>query len=178
MKKLAVFVLMALVAGLLIGCAQAEEPAWETVSDQILSPVEAQTQRYYEITFSVPEDAVAQTMGDDGTAVCYIGAEEDYEILSYRTESDSIETVARELSGFRYDTLSPLCWEQFSMNRYDFVWSAAEDAGQMVHRAAVLEDGNAYYILTYAVREDAASGHQKEMEEVFKSFALQGDPGC
>lgn len=176
MKKGIILILTVILSLFLAGCAKEAPMVWETVNDSI--PVQStEPLSDYRITFAVPEDAVLQTAGVEQGPMLYAGKNGDYEIMTQRLESDSIQTVAKEISGFRFDELSPMRWEEFDMERYDFVWSSAEDGGQMVHRAAVLEDNGAYYVLTFSVQEDAVGDCQEKIQSVFSTLGLNEEEG-
>lgn len=154
------------------GCAGQTPVSWETVGDDI--PVMAtESKLTYQITFSVPEDAVRETLGGmDGTAY-YTGKDGDYELIAQRLEADSLETVVKSLTGFRLDQLSPIRQREFDMDRYDFSWATTDEDGERVCRAAVLDDGGIYYAVTFSVEEESAKDCVDKMDSVFSTIGLQ-----
>lgn len=163
-------------AAFLTGCTREAPPVWETVTDGIPAQ-NTEPLSEYQITFAVPNDAVLAAVGLEQGPRYYTAVNGDYEIMTQRLESDSIQTVATAVSGFRLDELSPIRWEEYGMERYDFAWTSAGDEGQMVHRAAVLADNGAYYVLTFSAREDAAGDCGEKMKSVFSSLGLCADEG-
>ena len=176
MKRGIILILTVILAVFLTACGKEAPVAWETVNDVI--PVQStEPLSDYRIIFTVPKDAVLATAGVESGPMLYTSVGGTYEILSQRLESDSIQTVVKDISGFRYDELSPVCWEESGMTRYDFAWASTEEAGQMVHRAAVLEDGGAYYVVTFSALEEAAGDCGEKMQTVFSTVALSPDEG-
>lgn len=175
MNKCLLFLGALLLLPVLWGCG-AEAQVWERVEDGI--PVLAdQSLSDYRITFGVPDEAVLETAGQTEGPMLYSGPGGDYEIMSQRIEADSLETVVKDVTGFRLDELSPVRRKEFSMDRYDLAWAFGDEEGQKVARAAILCDGGAYYVVSFSVRETAAESCAGEMERVFSTIGLQADEG-
>ena len=145
MKK--VCILLVLVA-LLCGCAV--QPAWETVFDQLETPVMAQMRQ---LDVALPKEATAPTLQSEDAGALYLC---DGYTLSIQTMSaGDLDATMRSLSGFSKDQLTVMTTEKHGIRRYDCVWSAAGEGGDQVARAVILDDGNYHYAVT--VMADFAS---------------------
>ena len=145
MKK--VCILLVLVA-LLSGCAV--QPAWETVFDQLETPVMAQMRQ---LDVALPKEATAPTLQSEDAGALYLC---DGYTLSIQTMSaGDLDATMRSLSGFSKDQLTVMTTEKHGIRRYDCVWSAAGEGGDQVARAVILDDGNYHYAVT--VMADFAS---------------------
>ncbi|MCI6729177.1 MAG: hypothetical protein MR473_03255 [Clostridiales bacterium] len=161
---------------LLTGCAASQEPVWETVSDNLELPVSAQTPEY-DISVAVPMDAPAvEALSGD---LCQVYDQEDgqYELTVQTLTADSLRTLLRELTGFPQEKLAILRTEAFGMPRYDLTWISAGETGLESCRAAILDDGMHYYVLTAAVPVEQVTQCRKQIDQFFSSFGLYGNEG-
>lgn len=145
MKK--VCVLLVLVA-LLSGCAA--QPAWETVFDQLESPVMAQMQK---LEVALPKEATAPTLQSEDAGTLYLC--DGYSLSIQTMAAGDLDATMRSLSGFSKDQLTVMTTEKHGVRRYDCVWSAAGEGGDQVARSVILDDGNYHYAVT--VMADFAS---------------------
>lgn len=162
----------------LSGCGRQEALGRETVLDTLPVSAEESQGELWQMVFEVPEDGVLETGTSGENVRLYLGANGDYELLAQAVSSDSIETVVRELSGFRYDELYPLHRTQHDLDRYDLAWAAQDDSGSRVCRAAVIRDGGEYYILLSSSREGIAEAQRKSLNRAFSTFDLSLGGGC
>lgn len=162
----------------LTGCGKKAALGRETVLDTLPVLAEETQGDLWEMVFEVPEDGILETGISGENARFYLGANGDYELLAQAVSVDSIETVVREVSGFRCDELYPLHRKQHEFDRYDFAWAALDESGQRVCRAAVIRDGAEYYVLVSSVREEAAKKCQKALDRAFSTFDLSMKGGC
>ena len=173
-----------LVLGILIlalcltGCGQEAAVGRETVLDTLPAAATQAQGELWQMVFEVPEDGVLETGTSGENVRLYLGANGDYELLAQAIRSDSIETVVRELSGFRYDELYPLHRTQHDFDRYDLAWATQDDSGGRVCRAAVIRDGGEYYILLCSSREGMAEAKRKNLNRAFSTFDLSMEGGC
>ncbi len=162
----------------LTGCGRETAMDRETVLDTL--PVLSTEVRgeLWQMVFEVPEDGVLETGTSGENLRLYLGANGDYELLAQVVNADSIETVVRELSGFRCDELYPLHRKQHDFDRYDFAWAAQDDTGGRICRAAVIRDGEEYYILMSSVLEESAKACHDALNRAFSTFDLSQEGGC
>lgn len=159
MKKCCLFLLCGV---LLCGCGAQE--TFETVDDEYVQSV-MQEQR--EVLLTVEDDAVV-LQGDTGCVYLCDGYEVTVEILSAGNLSGTFQT----LTGFGTDDLTVIETVGSGVARYECVWAAAGEGGDMVGRAVILDDGIYHYCVTVLADADDAPALQKTTEEIFDSFGL------
>ena len=152
---------MIVLAVLLCGC-KAEETL-ETVSDEWIVPVMAQPR---EISVRLPDNVVVPVMEQDGRKL-YMG--QNYEILLETLAAGDLNDTIRTISGFEKEQLTVLQTRQEELDRYEFVWTATGERGELLGRAVILDDGNYHYCMT--VLRDAEESIVV-WQDVFSSFAL------
>ena len=152
---------MMVLAVLLCGC-KAEETL-ETVSDEWIVPVMAQPKG---ISVRLPENTILPVMEQDGRKL-YMG--QNYEILLETLAAGDLNDTIRTISGFEKEQLTVLQTRQGELDRYEFVWTATGERGELLGRAEILDDGNYHYCMT--VLRDAEESIVV-WQDVFSSFAL------
>ena len=162
MKKVGVLILAILV--ILCGCSAQGD--YESVSD-VLGQQEPAIPK--QVHLRLPEDAAAQVIaGDAGTLYLCDG----YEVTVQTLSGGDLQRTLRELTGYDQAHLTVLETPQTIGMRYDFVWSAAGEAGDMVARAAVLDDGNYHYCLTVMAAADVSGSLNDAWREIFGTYGL------
>ena len=152
---------MMVLAVLLCGC-KAEETL-ETVSDEWIVPVMAQPKG---ISVRLPENTILPVMEQDGRKL-YMG--QNYEILLETLAAGDLNDTIRTISGFEKEQLTVLQTGQGELDRYEFVWTATGERGELLGRAVILDDGDYHYCMT--VLRDAEESIVV-WQDVFSSFAL------
>ena len=158
------FLFLLLACVLLSGCAAT--PTFETMGPVLHQP--DQLPAMAATRLSLPESAALQTFGG-GTDKLYEC--EGYTLVLQTLDGGDFARTVRSLSGFSPEKLTVL--ETASqVRRYDWAWTAVGESGELICRAAVLDDGNYHYCLT--VFAPAASGGELagQWNELFASFAL------
>lgn len=161
MKKCGIFLILAL---LLAGCGTQE--TFETVSDEIVTPAAATMQQ---IVVELPDSAVTPVMQTQSGEIYFC---DGYTITRQITESGDLEKTVKSVSGFTPDQLQIMQTQWENAKRYDFVWTAAGETGQMLYRCCILDDGNYHYILTASVDAQQAGQLQETWRRMFDSFCL------
>lgn len=159
MKKCCLILFCAL---LLCGCHSAQ--TFETVADDDAQPV---MQEARSIILTVDEDATV-LQGDTGTIYLCDGYEVTVEILSAGNLSGTFES----LTGFGVDDLTVIQTAASEAARYECVWSAAGEGGDVVGHAVVLDDGLHHYCVTAVAPSEDAAALQETWNELFRSFSL------
>lgn len=149
---------------LLAGCA--EQPVMETISDELVLSVMAQPRQ---ITVSLPDDAVAPVLESDSEQIYFC---EDYQILVETLPGGDLEATVRTLSGCDKEKLTLIETDQDGARRYDFVWAAAGENGDLLGRGVILDDGSYHYCLSVLRDADTLDDTQVIWRNVFDSFAL------
>lgn len=160
MKILTMFLALGL---LLAGCGARETV--ETVSDELWEPVLAEPRQ---IQVELPDNAVAPVLESDGQQLYF---SEEYQIAVETLSGGDLSATVKALSGCDRDRLTLITTQQDTATRYDFVWAAAGESGDMLGRAAILDDGNYHYCLS-VLRPAAGEQSQIIWQNVFDSFAL------
>lgn len=150
---------------LLAGCGDQE--TMETISDDLVTPVVAQPRK---ITLELPEDAVAPVLESDSEQLYFT---EEYQITVETVSGGDLDTTVRSLSGFDREKLTLMETAQNGVTRYDFVWAAAGENGDLLGRAAILDDGSYHYCLSVLRPADTTHTTQISWRDVFDSFGLE-----
>lgn len=150
---------------LLSGCAATE--TFET-----LGPILHQSEEFpamATVELSLPDSASTQTFSG-GTDVLYEC--DGYTLLRQTLSSGDLHSTIRTLSGFSPENLTVLESGDASVKRYDWVWTAMGDSGDLVCRAAVLDDGNYHYCICVMAPAADAGVLNPEWNRLFSSFRL------
>lgn len=151
-------------AWLLTGCAA--EETFETVSDELVAPVIAQARQTY---VELPEEAASPAV-ESGSGRLYLC--ENYEITVQTMDGGDLSATVRSVSGYDMEDLTVMHTVEDGIDSYEFVWSTMGEAGEMVGRAKVLDDGTHHYILTVLGEADSARSNLPVWLPMFDSFAL------
>lgn len=122
-----------------------------------------------QISVTLPDGAVAPVLERDTEQVYTAG---DYEIIIETLSSGDVDGTIRTLSGYEREKLTVMETKQGDLSRYDFVWTAAGEEGDLLGRAVILDDGSYHYCMT--VLRDAATRQNTQIvwNDVFESFSL------
>ena len=134
------------------GCGAGETTVWETVGDQLELPASHQSPAYT-MQVAAPMDAPLVEALSDGETKVYVHRGGEYELTAQTMTADSLDSLLQTLTGFPQASLQVLQTEEFGMPRYDVAWTASGDSGMESCRAAILDDGMYYYVLTSSVNQ-------------------------
>ncbi len=163
LKKFGILCLLVL---FLSGCNAV--PAWETLGNishqSPTEPIRAVIQ------LSLPADAAQNTFrGEDNTMyLC-----EDYTISLQTFSSGDLSATVRRLTGYDAKQLTVLETVSGSAKRYDLIWTAVSDQGDILCRGAVLDDGNYHYTLSVMAESSLTGKLSEEWNQLFGSFRLE-----
>lgn len=175
MKRLAVLVVLLGVAAMFWGCGK-EAEVFETVNDVHLLPVSAGTPQY-QVRVQLPQNAGLEQALSCDTEKVYT---KDGGCCTYTTEiltAVSLESLLTELTGQPEERLTVIQTELYDLPRYDLCWTTAGEQGEAVCRAAVLDDGMHYYVVTASVPAHQAGLERESLDAMFASMELYGDEG-
>lgn len=162
MKKLLMILCCTLI---LAGCGAVE--TFETVGavdhEQDAIAVMAQT------SLSLPEDAAAEVF-ENGTDKLYLC--EDYTIVTQILPAGDLDATVEALCGYERDALTIVESAADDTSRYDWVWTAASDDGDLICRAAVLDDGSYHYCLCAMAPANTVGQLTDVWNSLFSSFVL------
>lgn len=160
MKK-AVWILALLM--LLAGCSA---PVYETMGN--VEHVAANNATARQVILTLPADAAVLTAsGADMLYTCT-----DYTMSLQTLPAGDLSATVRALSGYESSQLTMVKSVCADHSRYDWVWVAAGEEGDVLCRAAVLDDGNYHYSLCVFADADAASELTDAWNALFNSFCL------
>ena len=149
---------------LLTGCASAE--TFETLGQ--IQHVQQSVPAMASVQVSLPESAVAQTIGSEDMMYDCDG----YILLLQTFSSGDLTATAMALSGFSPERLTVIQTGSEELKRYDWVWTASGSEGDVLGRAAVLDDGNYHYCLCTIASAALSTDLAEEWGELFGSFVL------
>jgi len=161
MKKLIWIVVTIL---MLSGCVAAE--TFETISD-VYSPQEPVSQR--EIVIALPENAAMQVLQSDAGKLYLC---EGFELALQTFTAGDLNATLKAISGRSKDALNLIETGLTDAARYECVWSAVGEAGDIVARTAILDDGYYHYCLTVTCPAGNAGELRDSWNEIFQSFTL------
>lgn len=158
------FVWLTIFCLLLCGCSS--EAGFETLGPVIHVGQNAPPAR--EMLLDFPDDAAMLTAsGPDSIYTCG-----DYDLCLQVLPSGDICATIDILSGFDPEQLTVMESTQTGADRYDWSWTAAGESGDMICRAAVLDDGNYHYTLCVRADADLAGNLTQQWNLLFRSFGL------
>lgn len=167
---------MGVLALLLCGCSSQTEPVWETVADTRITSVLA-GEPAYDVSAAVPLDAPLVEAFSDQLVQVYSQEDGQYELTVQTLTSDSLDGLLKELTGFSRWDLGIITTEVSGMPRHDVTWTCAGEQGLQSCRAAILDDGSHYYVLTAAVPMEEVSACRSQVQQFFDSFGLYYNEG-
>lgn len=173
MKKWLTTICAALLTAALAGCAA--QYTWETVDDTIPDTPVSAMEGGCRLCIDAPEDASAPAYADSGCLERYAQADGTYEITVQTLLSSELDGVVRRLTGFAPEQIDVLKTQRFGLPEYQFAWVSSGDEGEFLCRAAVICDGDYYYALTFAAKEDCAAELAQTARAVFASMRLNAN---
>ena len=156
--------LILLVMMLLTGCDTAE--VYETVSDEqiVVASVEPR-----EVHFDLAQEPIMPAMESDSGTLYLCG---DFDVSVQTLQSGDLQSTVYEVSGFLPEELTLIQTGSGDVDKYEFVWTSATDAGQQIGRATILDDGNYHYVLSAMVEAELMAEYQEIWNGIFESFHL------
>lgn len=150
---------------LLTGCTAVE--TFETLGlvdhEQDVVAVMAKT------SLSLPDDA-ALSVFENGSDKLYLC--DEYTIVTQVLPAGDLNSTVTTICGYAPESLTIMESVAGEAERYDWVWTSASDDGDLVCRAAVLNDGSYHYCL-YAMATAASAGELAETwNSLFASFSI------
>ena len=162
MKKWALCLLFVV---FLSGCAAAE--TFENVEDVLVQPAMAEVG---EITLTLPPEASSQTMlGNDGDKLYFC---DGYTVAVQIMSRGDLDRTCRQLCGFGADGVNILETSANGQRRYDWVWTAAGEGGDVVGRVVVIDDGKYHYCVSLQTQAQMAWELESAWSELLRSFAV------
>ena len=85
--------------------------------------------------------------------------------------SGDINETLRQLTGFESDELTVMETAQMGLNRYECVWTAAGEGGDVVGCAAILDDGSYHYCVTVMGNAENGVKLQETYRQLLAGFS-------
>lgn len=162
MKKMWVIVTLCLS---LAGCGAVE--TFETLGAVQHEP--EQTPVAGKVQLTLPESASKEVFANEGDAMYLC---DGYTLTLQTLTSGDFSKTIQALSGFTLEKLTVMESQTENHRRYEWVWTAAGEGGDVLCRATVLDDGNYHYCLCTIAPAQSAGALQQEWNQVFRSFHL------
>ena len=163
MRKILFLLLTCVLLG---GCAAA--PTFETLGPVLHQP--EQLPAVATTRLSLPESAALQTLGG-GTDKLYEC--DGYTLILQTLAGGDLTRTVRSVCGFDPEKLT-LLETASQVRRYDWAWTAMGDGGELICRAAVLDDGVYHYCLTVFAPAASGGALAEQWNGLFASFGLDG----
>lgn len=161
MKKLAWLLMICMV---LSGCSAM---TYETLGE--VAHVAGTAAQVREVMMKMPEDAsVLTASGGDSMYICG-----DYTMTVQILPSGDLGATVAGLCGYSLSRLTLVESTCGDHSRHDWVWTAAGEEGDVVCRAAVLDDGNYHYCLCVYADAEKAGNLTGQWNDLFASFCLE-----
>lgn len=162
MKKCLLAAMVAVV--LLAGCGA--KPL-ETVNDVYPQVVEDAPRR---LSVELPKEAALPVMQrEDGEKLYLCG---DFELRLQTVPSGNLAGTLRKVTGLSEETLRPIQVRWGENIRYDCVWCAAGEEGELVGKTAIIDDGCYYYCVTALAPTELAREQQELWQRIFSTIAI------
>ena len=149
----------------LSGCQKA---TFETLGDvphhQVVAPVERT------VLLLLPQDAVLAVWENDADTLY---ACQDYTVHVQILDGGDLDGTIRTVSGFSREGLTVLESRCGDHDRYEWVWTATGDEGDMICRCVLLDDGDFHYAVTVMADATLAGGLMPQWNEMLSSFCLE-----
>lgn len=156
MKRICILILL---CALLCGCASA--PTYETLGGDIHQA--AVTLK--EAVVAVPEEAKEMALEDGTYWIC-----ESFDLQVQTLPGGDMAATVSTLSGLDVNALTVMTSGTGEMVRYEWVWTAMSEAGQMLCRALVLDDGAYHYCLTAIGPAEQGQSLNAQWNDIFSTF--------
>ncbi len=152
-------ILLLMICGLLAGCVA---PTFETIADG--DPAQIVVADAKQILLELPKSAVTDVVTQDYQVYLCDG----YVVWVQTMDGGDFNGTIQELSGFTRDQLMVMESREGDFRRYDWIWTAMSEEGELVFRAAVLDDGQYHYCLTAMAEGNVMA----DWNDVFASFCI------
>lgn len=169
MKILKLLLCSALLLGL-CACSSPSEPVWEYVEDDLVAS--AAEDAPYALCVFIPQGLTMEENTPASTGERYLHEDGDYSISTRTLLGTSAEEVITWLTDCAYDQLTVLQTSRFGLPEYRFSWYEEQDGTGYACRGDVIQDGDYFYVVKVAVKEDLGGEYRDLAAQVFASIGL------
>lgn len=158
---------------LLSGCTK---PVWETVEDEVpVTAVVGWQESAYEIQLGVPDGL--ELLEETGDRTWYGGEQSLLEVETSRFLAADWQGAVEALTGVPAEQLTVLQTSRFDLPEYQVAWIAATEEGIRLYRANLVMDDMTCYAVVCSRPEEAGTGLDQEISQVFSTFGLYVEEG-
>jgi len=158
--------LLLILTMILLLCACSAEDTFETLQDaygQQQIPVQRMMQ------LSIPEGEQVKVL-QNGDKMLYLC--DAYEITTEILPAGDLSETMHTLSGFGADDLTVIETGFTDAAKYEWVWTAAGETGEVIGRAVVLDDGCYHYCMTVMANAKDAGALADVWQQLLATFRL------
>ena len=149
-------------------CACSGVETFEIVSDVIVGD---QLPEPAKVTVRIPDDAALAVMNSsDGRS--YEG--DGYQIIIQTYAAGDLNQTLRHITGYNGNQLNLMEVTTENCSKYLCAWSSVSEAGELVGRCAVLDDGRYHYCLSVLVDAQMSGEMRDEIDTLFADYSLEG----
>jgi len=153
----------------LSGCGKPE--SFETVSDEVLEPT---LPAAADTVFWLPGEAAQAVFQEEAQRELYLCG--DFTAAVQTLPGGDLDATLRSVTGFSRERLQLIARKDPVGERYVCAWASAGEAGDLVGRTLILDDGNYHYTLTLTADADKSGDLALTWQDIFASFTLsQGE---
>ena len=156
MRKIGIILLVCM---LLCGCAAA--PTFETLGD--IPHEQGEAGAPLRIQLQLPPDALRY----EDSYFC-----NGYYLELQTMRTDDLSQTVLSMCGFSREDLTLMTASAGDLQRYEWVWSAVSEEGELICRAAIIADGDHHYCLTAVAPADSGGSLTEEWNRLFSSFVV------
>ncbi len=162
MKKLC---MIALLMCLLTGCS--DVATFETLGNIPQQPSQLGTPA--QVLLELPEGAAEDVFSNEETLYSC----QDYTICVQTLSAGNLSGTMKALSGYEREQLTVMQTVAGKADRYEWVWTSVGEDGDLVGRAAILDDGRFHYCLSVLAPACKSGELMEEWNELFSTFRLE-----
>lgn len=162
MKKIVIFMVLVI---MLCGCSAAQ--TFEKVEDTLDQPVMGQMEK---VSLTLPDSAASPVVNTDDGARLYLC--DGYSLMVQTLSGGDMDRTVKALCGFDARNISLVESRKDGVKRYEWVWSAAGEAGDQVGRAVVIPDGGYHYCVSVMAPAQTAGALEQEWTALFDSLKV------
>lgn len=123
------------------------------------------------VSLSLPAEAAMETSSEEDGVSVYLC--DGYTMVLQTFSSGDLTATIHSLSGFLPEALTVMESDAGAYTRYDWVWTAVAEEGDLVCRGAVLDDGGYHYTLCVMAPATEVGAVTEAWNNLFGSFCLE-----
>lgn len=151
---------------MLCGCSGGED--FEVIADSLVDSPKPEPAK---MVLTLPSDVTLSVMeGSDWE--CYEG--EHYQIILQTCPSGSLDQTLQLVTGYSKEQLNVMEISATNVDKYFCAWSSVSEAGEVVGRCTILDDGMYHYCLSILIDAEVSGEVRDTINAVFATYSLEG----